>query len=210
MIGLIDLAIEDARLAGLSAYADDLERMHAAADRLAAMISELLADQATALGARSAGGETASHKLRHDLKTPVSAIIGYAELVAEEARDSGDHVLLEPLADVLDAAGRLLGGIDRLVEYTDPDAPEFGDAAVGAAPAVLRQAMEVVRQLVDESAPGRSGATGRILIIDDNPSILDLLSRRLTREATRSQPATAASWHSGGRKERRSTSSSST
>ena len=108
IIGFVEILIEDARRPGLEGYLPDLERMRSAATQLSTPVMQ-------AVDAFSNGpGDTAT--LRHDLRTPLSAIKGYGELLVEEAQDRGQDALQQDLAKVVDLADRLLGEIDRLVE----------------------------------------------------------------------------------------------
>lgn len=176
---LIEILREDAGSSGIADYDDDLLKMRGAAERLFDMVSAHLDG-----GAASAPSATGS-SLRHDLRTPVTAVVGYGELIAEEARESGHVQLFPPLADVLDAAGRLLKDIDRLVAFSAN--AEGGDRAQGggaspAVPDLLRNAVEVVHRLARHAAPLARTVTGRILVVDDNAAMRDLVSRRLARD----------------------------
>lgn len=172
--GLIDILAEDAAKAGLSDYADDLDRMRRAGERLSGLVSGLLD------GAGAPADEGARSKLRHDLRTPVSSILGYGELLAEEARDGGDTGLFSPLADVLEAAGRLLKELDKLVAFSG--AVGTGPAPEGPLPDVLRQAVAVAEQLSRREPSAARSVLGRLLVVDDNAAMRDLVSRRLERE----------------------------
>ncbi|HEX9189433.1 MAG TPA: histidine kinase dimerization/phospho-acceptor domain-containing protein, partial [Vicinamibacteria bacterium] len=65
-------------------------------------------------------------RLRHDLRTPLHQIIGYAELLAEELRDAGQESPLADLARIRDAARRAL----ELVDLAVPPAGQPAPAAV--------------------------------------------------------------------------------
>jgi adenylate cyclase len=166
ILGFVDILIEDARKHGLDACLPDLERMRSAGTQL----STLVAQAVDAFGSGPGGTAT----LRHDLRTPLSAIKGYGELLVEEAQDHGHGALQGDLAKVVDLADRLLGEIDRLVE-------------VAAAPPidVVGNVLRAIKPLDATDIRDRRVASGRILIVDDNASNRDLLSRRLAREGYR-------------------------
>ena len=175
--GLIVTLAEDAAAAGLTTYRDDLARMQRSGDRLLDLVSSFLDE------AQDGGPRRSSEDVRHDLRTPLSAILGYGELIAEEARDRGDTQLFTPLADTLEAAGRLLREMDRLVAFSKAqgDGPQGSSERI-AVPDVVRHAKEVVDRLHRHSPPSTRTVTGRILVVDDNASMRDLVSRRLTRD----------------------------
>jgi class 3 adenylate cyclase len=165
IIGFIEILIEDACRPGLEGYLPDLERMRSAATQLSALVMQ-------AVDAFSSGpGETAT--FRHDLRTPLSAIKGYGELLVEETQDRGQDALQQDLAKVVDLADRLLGEIDRLV------------AAAVLPTNVVGNVLRAIKPLDAPDIVDCSAASGRILIVDDNASNRDLLSRRLERDGYR-------------------------
>ena len=174
---LIDVLAADAESAGLTGYESDLARMKGAGERLATLVATLLD------GPSSEGAPPSSATMRHDLRTPITSIVGYGELIAEEARDRGDTRLFPPLADTLDAAGRLLRELDKLVAFSGTvGAAAAGVVDRGKIPDVLRHAVEVAHQLSRREAALAPTVVGRILVVDDNASMRDLVSRRLLRE----------------------------
>jgi class 3 adenylate cyclase len=169
IIGFVEILIEDARRHGLEAYLLDLERMRSAATQLSTLVTQ-------AVDVFGCGPEETA-TLRHDLRTPLSAIKGYGELLVEEGQDRGQDALQEDLAKVVDLADRLLGEIDRLVAAAVPPIDVVGNVLRGIKP-------------LDAPYIGdRSAVSGRILIVDDNASNRDLLSRRLAREGYRTTTA---------------------
>jgi CheY-like chemotaxis protein len=106
--------------------------------------------------------------LRHDLRTPLSAVKGYAELLVDEAQESGRDALLTDLGKVLELTERLLGEIDRMVEI-----------AVAPPMEIIGNVLRTIRPLGGTDAPGPSSVASQILVVDDNASTRDLLSRRL-------------------------------
>jgi adenylate cyclase len=166
IIGFVDILIEDARRHDLADVVPDLERMREAGVQLSALIAKAVET--------ARGDEGGIARLRHDLRTPLNAIKGYGELLVEEARDSGQGALLVDLGKVLDLAGRLLGEVDRMVE-------------VVAAPPVeiVGNVLQTIKPLGDSEVADPRSVASRILVVDDNASNRDLLSRRLQREGYR-------------------------
>ena len=164
VIGFVDILLEDARRNELAEFIPDLERMRDAAGQLSELIAEVTHF--------SQEGELTN--LRHELRTPLNAIKGYGELLVEEAQDGGQEALLSDLGKVIDLAGRLLGEIDRLVE-------------VAAAPPVdiVGNILQKIKPLGDGDGSAADVVASHILVVDDNPSNRDLLTRRLGREGYR-------------------------
>jgi adenylate cyclase len=181
--GLVEILIEDADKDDCGHYRPDLERMKAAAGRLRALIVGWLDESQTEVSLDDREFDTFSSRLRHDLRTPITAILGYAELLSEEAREEGRATLLGTLADVQEAARRLLAQIDAMVGFVARQRSEGEPAESGFLdPALMQRAVETIRQVFQEEAAPEARVTGHILVVDDNESILDLLARQLSRD----------------------------
>ena len=109
IVGYTEILIEDARKLSLDAYLPDLERIQSAGRSLHSLLQSVLAHE-------HANDQVIFDraKLRHDLRTPINAIKGYGEMLAEDA--AGQHeVLLADLGKLLTAADGVLRLIDALV-----------------------------------------------------------------------------------------------
>ena len=163
IIGFVDILLDDARGQNFANAISDLERMRQAAVELSALIEHTVTTGVV-------GGALHRASLRHELRTPLNAIKGYGELLVEEASDSGRTTLLTDLGQMLALVDRLLGEIDRMVE------------AVASPPIdIVGNLLEGIRPLEEGDVPG-AAALSKILVVDDNASNRDLLSRRLVRE----------------------------
>ena len=171
----IALAIEDCAATGLDAYASDLATMGANARKLVARIGDCLEPGD---GGEPPPGDAA---MRHDLRTPVTVIIGYCELIAEDARDRGEAILMRQMAAIRQAASGLLDDIDKLIEFSPTAEGDDGTRSVMRSD-VMQLGMDVVRALQVGSHQARDVSAGRILAIDDNSALLDTLQRRLERD----------------------------
>ena len=177
----IDLLLEDAARAGLRVYQPDLQTMKAASLKLAETVTQLL-DAATArqsLAERELG--TFTSELRHALRTPITAIMGYGDLLIEEAREDGLTELLETLSALMAAARRLLDSIESMIEFIHAGSA-VSRTGVAEQSEIVEQALSTLRSVFAEDANIEPRVTGAILLIDDNPSSLDLLTHRLERE----------------------------
>jgi class 3 adenylate cyclase len=105
--------------------------------------------------------------LRHAMRTPIGQIVGYSELLQEEAAAGGRESWLADLARIRQAGLTLLA----LVEGTFGGEPA-GSTAEAPGPAASDPA--------SADAALRLGSSGeRLLVVDDEPSNRDLLARRL-------------------------------
>ena len=140
--------------------------------------------------------------LRHDLRTPVNQIIGYSEMLDEDAEAAGQAKMSADLKRIGQAARSLLGLIDRIPDElgapakpgppvipSPPKLPPPAAAKEAPRPAAKRPSASatplpddtpspatlVIRAAVSKPADG----TDKILVVDDNELNRDMLSRRL-------------------------------
>jgi signal transduction histidine kinase len=126
-----------------------------------------------------------SSSLRHDLRTPLNQIIGYSEMLAEEAADSGREDLLPDLQRINRAALAMVDRVDSMfalpanTDLQEPGKLEFPQSASKSGTSVETLSTPLGQTL-------RTGAgeilLGKILVVDDNESNRDMLSRRLERK----------------------------
>ncbi len=162
----------------------DVDRLTAAAARLDGMVRSLFDPTATESLMEGRDATAASSHLRHELRTPITAILGYGELLAEEIEGAPGGVQAGTLGDMLDAARRLLAQIDAMVDFMRLAHQGRGEEATRLLDhdASLHEPMEAIRSVLKEPALTGPRALGRVLVVDDNASTLDLLSRRLRRD----------------------------
>lgn len=168
IVGFTDILIDDAKRLSLDDYLSDLERIRSAGNALHGLLQSVLAHERS-----NDDAIFDPSKLRHDLRTPINAIKGYGEMLAEDAADR-DDVLLADLNRLLTAADGMLKRIDALVDFR----ADAADGA-GAGPSAVVEAVRAIRA-VSAAAVGPD-VRGRILIVDDNASNRDLLGRQLSR-----------------------------
>ena len=157
----------------------DLERIQAAGRTLLSLINEIL-DPARVAGGSAEDMEAASARIRHDLRTPVNAILGYSEMLIEDAQASGQDHSVDDLKRIHGAGQKLLVVIDdtmRLSAGVRSGVTEERDTQVSM---MIEQAVSSLRARDDQDQKGAEG--GRILVVDDNEINRDMISRRLVRQ----------------------------
>ncbi|MEF2550255.1 adenylate/guanylate cyclase domain-containing protein [Aurantimonas sp. A2-1-M11] len=171
ILGCQELIVEDARDAGLTGAQPDLDRVLAAARTLSEQVHRLVAGDLGQV-ADSLDVETS---LRHELRTPISAILGYSEMVVEDFGDALPEVLVADINRVIRESKSLLGRIDDIVSFSRSELNiEYGSDSEAAIAAGLS------RTIAAHPTPTIRDH-GNILVIDDTASSRDVLSRRLKR-----------------------------
>jgi DNA-binding response OmpR family regulator len=117
--------------------------------------------------------------VRHTLRTPLNHIIGYSEMLLEEAGDRGLEAFTADLQKIHKAGKELLGFINDFfdVQATNDKAAAYAPKAARA-DGLFRESKPDTRS----SSATHPTAPGRILVVDDNESNQDMLSRRLQHE----------------------------
>ena len=180
----IDLLLEDVERVGLNSYKADLRTMKVASTKLSGTVTQLLDASASRQSLAEHRLETFATELRLALRTPITAIMGYADLLLEEAREDGLTKFVEMLDDTLSAARRLLDGIEAMIGFIQagPGALQTLAAPSDEPGQIVEQAVATLRSVFSDAKQMETRATGYILVVDDNPSSLDLLVHRLERD----------------------------
>jgi adenylate cyclase len=178
VLGYQEIVVEQAKKLGLGDIALYLDNVLGAARTLHRLVEGLIAPGGPDLP--KDGASTVEHRLRHDIRTPLNAIIGYSELALEEleGRAECEHIRAD-MERLLTEARRLLRDIDAIVDLGRTGARP-GEGPSGG------EAEAVVAHLLSTLSPSRGDAAcrevGRILVVDDDESNRDLLRRRLVHE----------------------------
>ena len=158
IIGYAEMLMEDAEEHESAGLMRDLKAIHAAGQDLLTLVSDNLSEPAVR------AGKVDLRALHAELRSRLTAIIGYSELWQEEASSQGLELLVPDLSRIAAAGQNLLTlAADVLVPgELDASSPE------------------------GELAPARSsglpgGGGGVILVVDDDSSNREMLERRLAR-----------------------------
>jgi DNA-binding response OmpR family regulator len=128
------------------------------------------------------GPDSVSH-LRHELRTPINHIIGYSELLLEEAKDSQLEPFTGDLQKIHTAGKTLLGMINALF-----DSPTLTAGSPATAPQPAGDPSWLHDEDTDTEAAAREATAlfpGHLLVVDDNETNRDMLSRRLRHQGYR-------------------------
>jgi adenylate cyclase len=187
ILGYAEMLIDDAVLADGTQRTDDLRRILDASRTLHRLILSLLDPAPNQRIGGSVDLAEFRRTLRHDLRTPINAIKGYGEMLREDAADGSAEAFVADLDKLLKEASLLLARIDGLVTYASGDAPPSDGTArttteIAAPTRMVESLFKAVRPVAANEAELSAVRPSRILVVDDNASNRDLLSRRLQRQ----------------------------
>jgi len=180
LVGYGELLSEEAERLELGDLAPDLERILTAAQDLLGLVNRLLDEAAAPAQASRAELEAIQSKMRHDLRNPLNAIKGYAELLLEELDELGG-VIRADLGALLGESESLLARIDVIVDFSrGEESAELTRQDEGDVASMIANLVRTVKPI--EARDAAPHETGRILVVDDNASNRDLLFRRLSHD----------------------------
>lgn len=160
---------EEARFGlALNAMADELQRSHAS-----------LAEQAAKLEGASRMKSKLLSSVSHEVKTPLNAIVGFADLLESGAAGPLTARQNEYAAQINASAKHLAQLIDRIVEATRVDPEGVGEGSTGFELATPRPGAEqaVSGPMASQDKP--DPAPARVLLVDDHDVNRAVLARQL-------------------------------
>lgn len=171
ILGYCEMSIEEAQDQKQDAFIPDLQRIHAAGRQLLAVVDNLFDPS-------KSGAEPDEAFLHHEVRTSLNQIIGYAEMLQEEASDRRQDAFISDFQKIHHAARQLL---ELIVTKLIPGRKEeLGEP--GAVTTFLRRTPAGTASFVPEAGeiifPTEPGC---LLVVDDNELNRDMLARRLER-----------------------------
>ncbi|MFA4901323.1 MAG: adenylate/guanylate cyclase domain-containing protein [Desulfobaccales bacterium] len=183
IIGYSELLLGDADDLGLAAYVSDLNQILSAGQQLLEIINVLLDANKLASDDVSFNLESLIANLDYQVRTPLNGIIGYSEILLENAAEQGREKITADLQKIHDAGKLFLARINNIIDFSKLDAglktvtPEASDQSP-----LIDSVMRSLRKLAQESDAVAGREPGSILVVDDNEINRDLLSRYLERQ----------------------------
>ena len=171
----------------LEDFTPDLEKMLRSGSQLFTLVTKLFFDRE----AQTVDLESFSSTIRHDLRTPINAFIGYSEMLLEDIEMDVYPDICGYLQQILSLSRRLLSIIDDLSHIAKADStakvealpptpiPKITPLAEQPVPVAKTPFVSPAKQqedLIDTIQ------TSSLLVVDDKESNRELLSRRLDKQ----------------------------
>lgn len=173
ILGYCEMLMEEGQIP--EAHLPDLRRIHTGGRELQVLIARYF-DEEQFFQQRDL------HQLYHELRTPVNHIIGYSDLLIEQADGPEMQGAVPDLRKIRDAAANWLALMEAyLVEPTLSSATALDDASVQTPQAIALNLGFTFKVPEPKSARLAFHDEGAILVVDDDESSREMLARRLRR-----------------------------
>jgi adenylate cyclase len=184
------MLLEDARDQEIDILIDDLEKVHSAGHQLLQIVNDLLDANKLASTDVAFNLESLVTNLQYNVRIPLNAIIGFSEIMLENAADDGLENFFADLQKIHTAAELFLSRINEIIDFPRIEAnlqikgPGSTDHS-----SLIHSVMASLRELAQDSTVSAGLESGSLLVVDDNEINRDLLSRYLERQGHAVQTA---------------------
>jgi sigma-B regulation protein RsbU (phosphoserine phosphatase) len=190
IIGYSEMLLEDLEeQQGNQQFTSDLKNIHECGTQLLSLVDAILDPKKLETSQFDLDIATFGETIRMELRTPLNAVIGYCEMLME---DDTATALSADLKKIHTAAQRLVATIidivtlsQRLLRVGDANSGETLDLNLensASASNMVEEVVSTIRSLEEEKKRETVVRQGAILVVDDNETNRDLLSRQLERQ----------------------------
>lgn len=181
IIGYCEMLMESAEEFGANAILRDLKRIHTSGGQLLALINDALAPW------KVETGKIDVETMRRDMRVPLNAIIGYAELCLDESTQVGKESLVADLKKILKAANNLHKFFEDeafsaqiAIGSNAANSGLSAEATLGST-AGITSPLPTSNAAIDLVAPQQPLQTAQLLVVDDDDMNREMLCRRLQK-----------------------------
>ena len=173
ILGFSEMLIEDCGDEGYDSLIPDLKKIHGSGLEILQIIEDSFSDS----NLEVSGDQLSkiASKMEISLRTPINTVIGYSEMLQEEAEDIDLDTFTEDLAKIVKSGKALTNEINNVISFDPVDLIQDKDQSLSAIKSVLNSI-----QPIDENEKTNI-STGSILVVDDNKNNTTLLQKRLQK-----------------------------
>ena len=173
ILGFSEMLIEDCEDEGFNDILLDLKKIHDSGTEILQIIEESLSD--SNLEVSSDEISEIGRKMEISLRTPINTVIGYSEMLQEDAVDIELDTFYEDLDKIIKSGRVLTKEIDKVISFNPIEFVEKKDQSLSSIKSVLASIQPLGK---DEES---KITTGSILVVDDNKNNTTLLKKRLQK-----------------------------
>jgi adenylate cyclase len=177
ILGYCEMLLEDPETP--ATFQRDLERMCEGGRQLLELIKEYFNEAAF----EAKRGNL--HQLCHDLHTPVNDIVGYSEMLQEQAEETGQNQLVPDLQKIHGAAITWLALMEEYLMQPQSEVLSYAWESPEAIPRITSSILQsgfLFQPPTQHRTSDKSMDQGHLLVVDDDATNRDMLTRRLQRQ----------------------------
>jgi MinD-like ATPase involved in chromosome partitioning or flagellar assembly/DNA-binding response OmpR family regulator len=182
MIGYSEILLDALQTEPSSTLFEDLQKIHTCSEQLLTLVTAILDPAQLEMTQIDGDLSGFSATLRMELLTPLSTIIGYCEMSLEEAPAE----LISDLDKLNASAQQLLSLVNDIINLAQQQLQIWNTQVDGTSALLLEnpivQSAATTIETLTQELPEKQPQGGMILVVDDNPTNCDLLSRQLKRQ----------------------------
>jgi DNA-binding NtrC family response regulator len=180
ILGYSEELLGDVGRQGWKSLIPDLQKIHASGKKLLTIVDYVLDDMRTITGGEGSDRRDDSRLLGHEMRMPLNAIIGYSEMLIEDAKEQGQEKLISDLQEILSTAKHFLGTINEIINFPSAEAKLLDvEQDVSSSSVRERDSASAALPVLGDSL---TAGAGSLLVVDDDALSRDLLARQLERQ----------------------------
>ncbi len=181
IIGYSEMMLEDLEDEDFE-WCADLEKIHDAGKSLLATVNEMLNAEKLESGDIDTSDMAAfGEQIRVAVRADISSVVGYSEMISEDEEDLDDEIIAD-LERIRSSAVRMTGLVNDIADFGTDNTESDAEGEGLSEQAGMVHDLVATLQDLDASKTSEAELPGHILIVDDDETNRDLLSRRLGRE----------------------------
>jgi|GEM_PF-392807 len=183
IIGYSEMLLEEAEDLGQGELISGLQKVHEAGRQLLSLVNNIL-DPLKIEAAVNFDPESFGASIRKELHTPLSQVISYCKRLLEDAEGLGQEAFISDTQKIHAAGNRLSALIDDILNFSSKPEVNTMDLSLKTSDTLtmVQDVMTTIRPLGEGHVRAPEIEQNLILVVDDNETNRDMLSRRLERE----------------------------
>ncbi|MBV9470980.1 MAG: response regulator [Abitibacteriaceae bacterium] len=179
IIGYSEMLLEDMTESGVTDFEADLHKILKEGECLRLVFNKIVNPAQLASTGSDLGLEVFGERIRYEMRTPLNTIIGYCELLLEDAPDVLEGRFVPDLQKMHTAAEQLLALVDELVWFSKLQAGVLNlDLDSLEVSPMIRELITSIQPLHAEQR-AQQPVQGHLLVVDDSQVSRELTSQRL-------------------------------
>ncbi len=173
ILGFSEMLIEDCEDEGFDDILPDLEKIHNSGAEILKIIEESLSDSNVKVSPDKIS--QIGRNMEVSLRTPINTVIGYSEMLQEDAGDINLNTFHEDLDKIIKSGRALTKELDKVISFNPVKFVAEKDKSLSA----IKSVLDSIQPL--DKYEEKKITTGSILVVDDNKNNTALLKKRLQK-----------------------------